>query len=137
MKLAITRRQFLKSTAAAGAVGTFHFLPARALGKAGFVAPSKRVTLGVIGLGIQGTNDMKGFIGNQEVQVVAVCDAHATQREKGKQVVDTFYSNSDCAAYKDFRELMAQRADAAARRARLPDRAVRAGRAARDAARRA
>ena len=109
MKLAITRRQFLKSTAAAGAVGTFHFLPARALGKAGFVAPSKRVTLGVIGLGIQGTNDMKGFIGNQEVQVVAVCDVHATQREKGKQVVDTFYSNSDCAAYKDFRELMARK----------------------------
>jgi len=70
------------------------------------VAPSKRVTLGVIGLGIQGTGDMRAFLGMQEVQVVAVCDVHEAQRAKGKKVVDTYYSNSDCAVYKDFRELI-------------------------------
>jgi len=108
MRLSITRRQFLKTAAAAGAVGACQFIPAQALGKAGFVAPSKRVALGVIGLGIQGLNDMKGFIPNEEVQVVAVCDVHAERRAKGKQVVDTFYSNFDCLAFKDFRELIAR-----------------------------
>ena len=108
MKHSITRRHFLKTAAAAGAVGAWQFIPARALGRAGLVAPSKRVTLGVIGLGIQGTGNMKAFLGNPEVQVVAVCDVHEEQRAKGKQVVDKFYSNSDCAAYKDFRELMAR-----------------------------
>ena len=108
MKYSTTRRHFLKTAAAAGAIGAWQFIPARALGRAGLVAPSKRVTLGVIGLGIQGTNDMKAFLGNSEMQVVAVCDVHEAQRAKGKQVVDTFYSNSDCAAYKDFRELIAR-----------------------------
>ncbi len=108
MKTSITRRHFLKSALAAGTVATWHFAPARALGRAGFVAPSKRVTYGVIGLGIQGTGDMRAFLGNKEVQVVAVCDVHEGQRNKGKQAVDTWYSNSDCAAYRDFRELIAR-----------------------------
>ncbi|HYG35117.1 MAG TPA: Gfo/Idh/MocA family oxidoreductase [Clostridia bacterium] len=108
MKSALTRRHFLKSSLAASVLGAWHFVPARALGKAGFVAPSKRVTLGVIGLGIQGTGNMRGFLGIPEVQVVAVCDVHEGQRAKGKKIVDTYYSNSDCAAYKDFRELIAR-----------------------------
>ncbi len=109
MKKMLARRQFLKTTAAGTcAVAALQFIPARALGKAGFVAPSKRVTLGVIGLGIQGTGDMRGFLGISEAQVVAVCDVHDDQRAKGKQVVDTYYSNSDCAQYKDFRELIAR-----------------------------
>lgn len=108
MKHSFARRRFLKIAAAAGAVGAWQFIAARALGKAGFVAPSKRITLGVIGLGIQGINDMKAFLGNEEMQVVGVCDVHEGQRAKGKQVVDTFYSNSDCAAYRDFRELVAR-----------------------------
>ena len=107
MKHPYTRRQFLNTTVAAGAIGAWQVIPARALGEAGLVAPSKRLTLGVIGLGIQGTGDMKAFLGIQEVQVVAVCDVHEGQRAKGKQVVDTFYSNSDCATFKGFRELIA------------------------------
>ena len=108
MKTIITRRQFLRTTAAASALGALQFIPARALGRAGLVAPSKRVALGVIGLGIQGTNDMVAFLGNSEVQVVAVCDVNEEQRAKGKKVVDTFYSNSDCATHQDFRELIAR-----------------------------
>ncbi len=108
MKHSITRRSFLKASVAIGAVGAFHFLPARALGKAGFVAPSKRVSLGVIGLGIQGTGNMRTFLAMPEVQVTAVCDVHEAQRREGKRVVDTWYSNSDCAAFRDFREMMAR-----------------------------
>ena len=108
MKITMTRRQFLKTTAAASAIGALQFIPSRALGRAGLVAPSKRVALGVIGLGIQGAGDMLAFLGNSEVQVIAVCDVHEEQRAKGKKAVDTFYSNSDCAAHKDFRELIAR-----------------------------
>jgi predicted dehydrogenase len=109
MKNRISRRDFLRSTTTlAAAAGAVQLIPARALGRGGFVAPSKRVTLGVIGLGIQGTGNMKAFLGNQEVQVVAVCDVHEGQRAKGKQVVDTYYSNDDCTAFRDFRELIAR-----------------------------
>lgn len=108
MKHTLTRRQFLNTTVAASALGAWHVVPARALGEAGLVAPSKRLTLGVIGLGIQGTGDMKAFLGNPEVQVVAVCDVHAGQLAAGKQVVDTHYGNSGCATYRDFRELIAR-----------------------------
>jgi predicted dehydrogenase len=108
MKYSQTRRSFLK-TAAVGAVGAWQFVPAQVLGRAGFVAPSNRVTLGVIGLGIQGVGDMRVFLGHGGSKVLAVCDVHEAQRAKGKQVVDTYYSNSDCKAYNDFRELMGRR----------------------------
>jgi len=104
-----TRRQFLQRTAfLAGTWGIPQLIPASALGADGAVAPSNRVTLGCIGLGIQGTGNMKTFLGHPEVRVTAVCDVHETQRLKGKQVVDDFYGNPDCAAYKDFRELIAR-----------------------------
>jgi predicted dehydrogenase len=108
MKTSMTRRRFLRNTALAGVLGACPFLPARALGKTGLVAPSKRVALGVVGLGIQGTGNMKSFLGIQDVQVVAVCDVHEGQRQRGKQVVDTYYNNADCAAYRDYRELIAR-----------------------------
>lgn len=109
MKCALSRRQFLKATAVASAATTWQLTPAHVLGGTGSAAPSERVTLGVIGLGIQGTGDMRAFLGIPEVKVVAVCDVHAAQRAAGKQIVDAFYGNSDCAAYNDFRELIARK----------------------------
>ena len=61
-------------------------VPSSALGRAGTVAPSNRVVLGCIGLGIQGMGNMRTFRGNPEVQVVAVCDVHETQRHAGQAV---------------------------------------------------
>jgi len=76
---------------------------------AGEAAPSNRVALGCIGLGIQGTGNMNTFRGNPDVQVVAVCDVHEAQRLKAKNAVDNWYGNKNCAAFKDFRELMARK----------------------------
>jgi len=105
-----SRRQFLRQTAGvAAAVGLPAAVPSSALGLAGATAPSDRVVMGCIGLGIQGMGNMRTFRGNSEVKVVAVCDVHETQRNNGKQKVDEFYDNKDCAAYKDFRELMARK----------------------------
>jgi predicted dehydrogenase len=76
---------------------------------AGEVAPSNRVVLGCIGVGIQGMGNMRTFRGNPEVRVAAVCDVHETQRSQAKQSNDEFYDNHDCAAYKDFRELIGRK----------------------------
>ncbi len=103
----VSRRQFLKQSAAfAGALRLPAIVPSSALCKAGTVTPSNRVGLGCIGLGIQGTGNMRTFRGNPDVQVLAVCDVHETQRNQAKKAVDEFYDSKDCTAYKDFRELM-------------------------------
>ena len=106
----MNRRQFLRHSAAlAGVLGVPAIVPASVLGQAATPAPSNRVALGCIGLGIQGTGNMRAFRGNPEVQVVAVCDVHESQRRKAKQAVDEAYGNESCAAHKDFRELMARK----------------------------
>jgi predicted dehydrogenase len=106
----MNRRQFLRRSAAlAGVLGVPAIVPASVLGQAATPAPSNRVAMGCIGLGIQGTGNMRAFRGNPEVQVVAVCDVHESQRRKAKQAVDEAYGNESCAAHKDFRELMARK----------------------------
>ncbi len=104
------RRQFLKQSAAlAAALAAPAVVPCSALGRAGTVAPSNRVAMGYIGLGIQGMGNMRAFRGNDDVQALAVCDVHETQRQNAKQSIDEYYDNKDCAAYKDFRELLARK----------------------------
>ncbi len=107
----VARRQFLKQMAAvAGATAFPQIIPSSVLGKDGATAPSNKVTLGCIGMGIQGLGNMRTFRGNAEdVQVVAVCDVHETQRLNAKKAVDEWYKNTACAAFKDFRELMARK----------------------------
>ena len=51
-------------------------IPGSALGLSGAVAPSNRITLGVIGTGNQGFNDISSFLGDERVQIVAVCDVN-------------------------------------------------------------
>ena len=102
------RRQFLKQMAtAAGAVSFPQIVPSSALGRDGATAPSDKITLACIGLGIQGTDNMRKFRRHKEdLQVVAVCDVHETRRLKAQREVDEFYENKSCAEYRDFRELM-------------------------------
>ena len=72
--LFLTRRAFLARTAAALATAPL-VLPARGFGA------NERIVMGCIGLGGQGRGDMGGFLGFQEVQVVAVCDVVAEHRQ--------------------------------------------------------
>ena len=75
-KKQISRRRFLRKAACAStaAVGYPYVVASSALGKAGSVAASNRITMGCIGVGGQGTGNMRGFLGKAETQVVAVCD---------------------------------------------------------------
>jgi len=107
-----SRRQFLRRTlATGGALALPYIIPASALGRDGAVAPSARIVMGAIGVGGRGSSDVRWMLGEQDVQFVAVCDVHRGRREKAKNDVDERYGNKDCAAYRDFRDLLAARAD--------------------------
>ncbi len=109
-KQTIKRRDFLKRTAgvSAGAVAFPYIVPSSALGLSGAVAPSNRITVGCIGTGGMGSGNMSGFLGRRDAQVVAVCDVDSVHREEARNNVNTRYGNEDCAAYNDFRELLAR-----------------------------
>ena len=59
-----TRRPFLKHSAALAAP---LIVPASVLGRQDKPAPSRRITLGVIGTGNEGFHDMRGFLGDGRV----------------------------------------------------------------------
>jgi predicted dehydrogenase len=101
------RREFLK-TLATGAVGFPMIVPSRALGRDGYVAPSEKIVMGAIGIGRQGSGDMRGFLNNQDVRVAAVCDVNQANLERAAAMVNTRYGDTQCAQYGDFRELLAR-----------------------------
>jgi predicted dehydrogenase len=105
----ITRRDFLRG-AAATVVGVPCVITSAALGAGDRPAPSERIVMGGIGVGGQGTSDMKAFLSNAVVQVVAVCDVDKAHRDDFKKKVDQYYGSSGaCDTYNDFRELLARR----------------------------
>ncbi len=112
LQVASTRRQFLKRGAVAtgAALGFPYIIPASALGADGHVAPSNRLVMGCIGVGSQGTSNMKQFLELKELQITAVCDVDRTHRHAARDIVNTTYETADCADFNDFRELL-ERAD--------------------------
>lgn len=86
----------------------------------GAYSPSNRIVMGAIGVGSQGSGDMRGFLGKSEVQMVAVCDVDKSHRDNAKKTVDERYRNSDCTAYLDFRDLIG-RGDLDAVQLAMPD----------------
>jgi myo-inositol 2-dehydrogenase / D-chiro-inositol 1-dehydrogenase len=100
----MTRRVFILGT------GTAAWL----MGK---VAPSRRVTVGVIGVGRQTMQtNLKQFLPMPDVQVVAVCDVDAWRLTNAKKQVEGAYAleatsgvYKGCRTYSDFRELLADR----------------------------
>jgi len=120
-----SRRDFLRRTACASAAG-FAFptiVPGSALGLAGKVAPSNRITLAVIGTGNQGFNDINSFLRDDRVQLVAVCDVNRESpgywegkvggREPARRLIEDTYAEGrragtyrGCDAVADFREIL-------------------------------
>lgn len=92
-----SRRQFLKSAAPL-------ILPAAVLGRAGAVSPNEKISLACIGVGGQGTANLKAFLADERVQVVAICDVDAQHREKAMNLAQL--TKADC--FNDFREVLAR-----------------------------
>ena len=104
-----TRRDFLKRTAsiATGVLIVPQIIPSTALGMGGKLPPSDRITMGLIGVGSQGTSNMRGFLKRvKELQIVSACDVDARKLEKTKKIIDGANSNNDCRIYGDYREFL-------------------------------
>ena len=106
----LSRREFLAASTAAACGPMILSSPAR-----GFAAASERIRLGFIGIGIQSRGHLKRFVGTNDTQVIAVCDVVNERREDSKRIVEEGYakqkdmtSYKGCAAYIDFRELLAR-----------------------------
>ena len=106
-----TRRRFLRNSALLLAAPLI--LPRRVWAQTS--APSKRLTLGCIGMGKQMGGHLNTFIHRDDVQVLAVCEVDTTRREHAKKLVDDAYSQAagatfkGCDATNDFREVLARK----------------------------
>ena len=106
-----TRREFLKTATGAAVTGVFaapYIITSKALGDDTTPPASDRIVMGGIGIGNQGGGDQGAFLGRGDVQYVAVCDVRKKWRDGAKDRVNGRNKNSDCAAYNDFRELLAR-----------------------------
>jgi len=106
----MNRKQFIRRTAGAavGGIAFPYIIPSSVLGRSGGVAPSNTITVGCVGVRNQGTGDMRSFMEEPDARVIAVCDVDANYLQRAKNAVDRRYGNNDCAAYRDFRELVAR-----------------------------
>jgi predicted dehydrogenase len=113
----ISRRNFVRGTAAGAAlaVAAPTIIPSSALGDDKVAAPSKRITLGFIGIGKQASGHLGALTGKTETQTLAVCDIHKLRRESAKETVDKKYKDlerkgaNSCDQYVDFRELLGRK----------------------------
>ena len=120
----ISRRKFLgRGLAAVGAaVAVPSLVPASALGFGGVTPPSDRICMGFVGLGGQGGGHLfggswtylpGGYLGRDDVQVLAVCDVLRNRAAEGKARVERHYAEKfgkgvyqGCGAYWDIRDML-------------------------------
>ena len=109
-----SRRRFMMNLAAAFAAPLV--VPAKVLGRNGATPPSERIVLGVIGTGDHGVNwNIRRFLPEPDVQIIAVCDVDRERRRNAKQLIEERYGEEKpsggylgCDDYNDFRELIAR-----------------------------
>ncbi|MDQ1255539.1 MAG: Gfo/Idh/MocA family oxidoreductase [Candidatus Hydrogenedentes bacterium] len=112
----ISRRDFMgRAAIAAGAFAVPVIIPASARGADGNVAPSERITVGLIGHGLMGRGHLRRLAYDPEVEVLAVCEVDRVRLDDGMAVVAEAYAErtasgaySGCGAYNDYRELLAR-----------------------------
>ena len=111
MKKKQNRREFIKKSAGAVAsLAVFPYLvPSKVLGRNGTISPSDKIRIGCIGLGWQGPGNMDNFLSEQDALIVAVCDIDKNHLAENKQTVDTYYGNTDCTPYHDYKELLSRK----------------------------
>lgn len=110
-----TRRGFLRGTASACFAAGPWVLSAGARGARGAAAPSNRLSVAVIGLGVMGVGHLRRLLTDPAVVVPAVCDPDRTRRDAARQKTDEAYAADrpsgtyrGCAAYNDFRDVLAR-----------------------------
>jgi predicted dehydrogenase len=95
------RRRFMKGLLAAASAPLF--IPARVLH--GAEAPSRKIQLGHIGVGGQGTGNLRNFLGVPGAASVAICDPFQERRDRAATFVREQQGHAP-KLYGDFRELL-------------------------------
>ncbi len=109
-------------TSAASAVAAVTILPRHVLGGPGFVAPSDKVNVAIIGVGGQGRTNARALFQEDDCQVIAIADPceewdlspyyYRGKAGRGpvKAEIEEHYRaktpNSKCAVYEDFRVML-------------------------------
>ncbi|MHC4691290.1 MAG: Gfo/Idh/MocA family protein [Planctomycetota bacterium] len=102
----IPRRKFLKTAAASVAIP--YILPSSVFSNNEREVPSKRLTLGLIGLGSMGMRHLKGFLQEEDCRIVGICDVDASRLSAAAGEINKHYKNNDCAEYRDYREMVSR-----------------------------
>lgn len=102
----MNRRHFLTTTGAALVLPLI--LPGCATGTGRRPRPSNRINLGIVGWGMQGPHNTRSFLAEKDCQVIAACDLNQVNLQKAVDTINQHYDNKDCAAYHDYREMMAR-----------------------------
>ncbi len=101
-----SRRDFLKVTGAGIVLPAL--MPACAHTATRRPLASNRIVVGIVGFGMQGSNNTKSFLAEDACQVVAVCDLDKNHLKEGVDTINDHYQNKDCKAYSDYREILAR-----------------------------
>jgi predicted dehydrogenase len=110
----MNRREFVQGVAASASIPLL--APAAALADDKKAPANERLAVGFIGVGTMNRGHLGHFLGQNDVQVVAVCDVDRTRRESAKETVEKKYGGQQkngqykgCDAYNDFHELIARK----------------------------
>jgi len=104
-RIRLSRRGFISGMAASLAAPLV--IPRHVLGDDNNASANEKIVLGTIGIGkMMYGSHLPHFLRMPEVRVVAVSDVDTTRRDAGKKRVDDAYGNTDCAAHKDYREIL-------------------------------
>ncbi len=99
------RRGFIKSVLLAGIAP--QVVQPHVLGLGGEVAPSNKITIGVLGVGAQGRRDMLNFLGLEHVRITSLCDVNTLNIQKGLEHCMNAYGSPDVRLTSDFLSLCA------------------------------
>jgi len=102
-----SRRRFLRQGARAALAGfVVPIVPAAVFRSGAQPAPSERIAVGVIGVGLMGRGHLRWALGNPELKVAAVCDPDRTRLRAAQDTAAQ--SGSACMATTDYREVLAR-----------------------------
>jgi predicted dehydrogenase len=102
----MTRRRFL---AASALLSMPALIPGVVFGRDETPAPSKRITMGIIGCGNMGGSNTEEFLKQKDCQIVAACDVDKKHLGNLVKKINKHYGNTDCKTYHDFRELLSRK----------------------------
>ncbi len=112
--LLLSRRRFVVGAMAAAAAPGI--IPASALGLDNQLAPSERITIGMLGMGNRGTDSWNSMKPLPDHQVVAIADCRRERALAAQKSVNDFYAGrvgqqkfKGCDIYNDFRDLLARK----------------------------